>query len=128
MTKQFIPLLLVLLLGFSACREKGYLKPEPFLKEKEMVDLLYDIHVGEALANRSRYNHGDSLKIESNEIYQAVLTKYQITDSVLSLNLIYYSSRPKEYEKIYTKVIERLNMVIEADKTKEDIKLQEPVE
>ncbi|MFV0377112.1 MAG: DUF4296 domain-containing protein [Mangrovibacterium sp.] len=126
--KQFILLAFVLLLGFAACREKGYPKPKQFLNEKELVNLLYDIHLGEALTERSRYNYGDSLKIESNEMYQAILSKYQITDSVLSLNLIYYSSRPKEYEKIYTKVIDRLNMVIEQDKTKEDIKLQEGVE
>lgn len=126
--KQYIPLVLILLLGFGACREKGYPKPEQFLSEKEMVNLLYDIHLGEALANRSRYNYGDSLKIESNEIYQAVLRKYQLTDSVLSLNLIYYSARPKEYEKIYIKVIDRLNMVVEQDKTKEDMTIQKTVE
>ena len=124
--KKYIPLLLVLVISFASCENKGYPKPEQFLSEKQMVDVLYDIHVAEALANRNRYNRTDTLKIESDEIYKAVLNKYQLSDSVLSLNLIYYSSRPKLYEKVYTKVVDRLNMAIEADKKKEDISVEKP--
>lgn len=126
--KKFIPILFAILIAFASCENKGYPKPEQFLNEKQMVDILYDIHVGEALANRGHYNYADSLKIKSDEIYKAVLDKYQLNDSVLSLNIIYYSSRPKLYEKVYTKVIDRLNMAIEADKKKEDISVEKPKE
>lgn len=124
--KKLIPLLLILILSLSSCEEKGYPKPDPLLNESQMVDILYDIHLADALANRSRYNRTDTLKIEANEIYKAVLDKYNVSDSILSLNVIYYSARPKVYEKIYTKVVDRLNMAIEGDKKKEDISVEKP--
>ncbi|WP_163710870.1 DUF4296 domain-containing protein [Mangrovibacterium lignilyticum] len=117
--------LFIMLIG-SSCEEKGYPKPEGLIKQKEMVNILYDIHLGEALANRNRYAATDSTKIKSEDVYQAVLNKYGINDSIMSLSVIYYSARPKVYEKIYTQVVERLNLKIEAIKQKRDVTVQSP--
>lgn len=120
--KNIILLLIVtLLLGAASCTEKGYPKPDQFLSESKMIDVLYDIHMGEAMSTRHRYAVADSLRIESIEVYQGILDKYNLTDSVLALNIIYYSSRPKVYEKIYEKVVERMNVQIEDQKQQKNL-------
>jgi len=120
-------LLFIFLLGAS-CEEKGYPKPEGLVNEKKMVDVLYDIHLAEAFATRNRHLVNDSNKIESEEIYQAVLNKYGLNDSIMAMSVIYYSARPKVYEKIYAKVVERLNVTIEDQKKMRELKLKDPDE
>ncbi len=73
-----------------------------------MVNILYDIHFAEALASHFNSNIADSVKLGSEEFYQTVLEKYQLEDSVLASNIIYYSANPKVYEKIYEQVVERI--------------------
>jgi hypothetical protein len=120
--KNIILLLIAtLLLGAASCKQKGYPKPDNFISEKKMVDILYDIHMGEAIATRHRYSLADSLKVNSPDIYQAILDKYNLSDSILARNIIYYSSRPKMYEKVYEKVIERLNVQIEDRKQQKNL-------
>jgi len=118
-------LLLILLVGTS-CQNKGYPKPDGLPNQKEMADILYDIHLAEAIANRNRYTVHDSIKIESDEIYQAVLEKHGINDSIMALSVIYYSGMPKVYEKIYSKVVERMNLKIEDMKKMRDVKVESP--
>lgn len=124
--KKYLVITLIALLALPACKEKGYPKPKQLLSESDMVDILYDIHLAESVSNRNRFNPGDSIRIESKDIYQAVLNKHELTDSVFALNLIYYSAKPKVYEKIYTKVVDRLNMAIEGDRQNKDLSVQQP--
>ena len=120
-----ISLLLILLIGAS-CQNKGYPKPDGLPNQKQMVDILYEIHLAEAIANRNRYTVRDSTKIESDEIYQAVLEKHGLNDSIMALSVIYYSGQPKVYEKIYSSVIERLNMQMEDMKKMRELKVESP--
>ena len=125
--KNIVPIcLLFILLAGVACQEKGYPKPDGLLSEKKMVNVLHDIHLAEAMSTQSRFALNDSNKIKSGDIYQAVLDKYNLNDSIVALSLIYYSSRPKVYEKIYTKVMERLNVEIEDMNKKRDLKVEKP--
>ena len=112
---KFCQLLLVgcLLLTVS-CKQKGYPVPKHLLKPEEMTNILYDIHLSQATVNHLMSRRPDSLLVKSDEAYHAVLEKYQLEDSVLAKNIIYYSSSPKEYEKIYKALIERLNQKEEA--------------
>ncbi len=128
--KNIFPILiLILFIGATSCTEKGYPKPDNLLSEKKMENILYDIHMGEAMSTRHHYSVADSLKIESLDVYQGILEKYELTDSLLAQNIIYYSSRPKLYEKIYEKVVERLNLEIEDQKQQKNmnvIKKEDP--
>lgn len=48
----------------------------------------------------------DSLKkITQTDLYFSVLKKYDIPDTVFVRSLIYYSSFPKDYEKIHTQIM-----------------------
>ncbi|PTN09024.1 uncharacterized protein DUF4296 [Mangrovibacterium marinum] len=113
--------MVILALTTSSCKEKGYPKPDKLLNEKQMVDVLYDIHIGEAMSTRHRYGIADSLKIKSEEVYKGILNKYEINDSLLARSIIFYSSRPKVYEKIYKQVIERINLNIEEQKEQRNL-------
>ncbi len=106
-----------------SCKEKGYPKPKHLISEKKMANILYDIHLSQAMAERYRRRNSDSIRIDPKAFYQSVLDKYHIEDSVLTKSIIYYSTYPKLYERIYSRVIERMNMEQEEMRKKENIKI-----
>lgn len=109
MNKKVLFSLVFLIMSFYACEEKGFTKPKQLIGEKEMVDILYDIHIAQAMAENYQASSVDTvISYTSDDFYQAVLDKYELQDSVLAKSIIYYSSRPKIYEKIYEKVIEKI--------------------
>ncbi|MDD4193503.1 MAG: DUF4296 domain-containing protein [Mangrovibacterium sp.] len=112
-----------LMMVLPACKQKGYPKPEHLIGEKKMENILYDLHLSQALLDRFRYNDPDSLKLNTNDLYRSVLNKYHIEDSVLAKSVIYYSSYPKVYERIYARVIERMNMEQEEMNKQEEVKV-----
>lgn len=115
----------ILLLGIGSCKEKGYSRPEHLISENKLAEILYDLHLTESLNERFRYNDPDSLRLNTGDLYQSVLTKHNVEDSVLAQSILYYSSYPKIYEGIYAKVIERMNMEQEEMNKKEEIKVLE---
>ncbi|MGE4585780.1 MAG: DUF4296 domain-containing protein [Mangrovibacterium sp.] len=108
--RHILMLTALLLLSAVSCKEKGIPKPEDLIGKKQMVNILYDIHLSEAMAEQYRYNNPDSLKLDAGELYQGILNKYRLADSTLIRSILYYSSYPKIYEEIYARVIERMNM------------------
>ena len=107
MNKNFIALLLFAVAFFSC--DKPYIKkPDHLVKEKKMIEMLVDIHLAEATFNQMRY---DSLIRNSTteNFYYSVLQKHGIADSVFEKSFVYYASDPKEFEKIYREVINKLN-------------------
>ena len=93
-----------------SCEEKGFVKTKDIINEKEMVDILYDLHLAKSMSGINYYTEeGDTLKYTSDDFYQAVLDKYDIEDSTLANSIIYYSAYPKIYEKIYQQVVDRFN-------------------
>lgn len=115
----------LLLAATVSCKEKGIPKPKHLISEKKMADILYDLHLSQALVERFKYNDPDSLKLDAKDIYQSVLNKYHMEDSVLTKSILYYSAYPKVYEGIYAKVIERMNMEQEEMTKQEEIKVKE---
>ena len=113
----------LLLLLVAACQEKGCPKPDNLISEKKMVNILYDIHLSQALSDKFSYTNPDSLRVDSPELYQAVLEKYHLNDSVLTRSILYYSAYPKVYARIYEQVVERLNMQQEEMKKQGDLEI-----
>ena len=48
-------------------------------------------------------------KITQTDLYYSVLKKYSVADTVFIRSLIYYSSFPKEYEKMHVQIMDILN-------------------
>ena len=95
--------ILVLLLAVAACKKNIVPKPDKFLDEKQMENLLYDLAV-----------------LESMKVSQA---------QKLAQNMVYYASFPKEYDTIVKKVEKRIKLQRDSiDKvinTPKDVKKEE---
>ncbi|WP_321289527.1 DUF4296 domain-containing protein [uncultured Sunxiuqinia sp.] len=115
---------LLLTFGSFACKEKkGYPKPDNLVSEEKMVDILYDIHLGEAYSEKFRYA-GDTTKLESKDLYFSILEEHKMQDSIFAESVVYYSSMPKIYARIYQQVIDRLKMLQEESNKKEEVNIQ----
>lgn len=72
-----------------------------------MIEVLVDIHLADATLSIANLKiNRDTSEIEL--YYGDVLKKYRITQNQIENSLKYYTSRPKEFEKIYEKVSEKL--------------------
>ena len=88
---------LVLLIG---CRPKG------IISSREMRDILIDLHKTDGLLQVCGYQHGYD---ETRNIYYAmVLEKHGITQAQFDSSLVWYTNNPQIFNKIYPKVMERL--------------------
>ena len=101
-------ILAILIYVFVSCENDIIKKPEHLIKEKQMIDMLVDIHIAEATYNRMRY---DSIVKNSSSanFYYSVLEKYQTPDSVFEKSFVFYASNPRNFEKMYREVMNKLS-------------------
>ena len=99
--------IIILLILIVACSGNDQSKPIDLMSENEMVDFLFDVNVinsSRAYNNRSDHNYyniNDSILFNKHEI-----------DCLKFVNSnFYYSSNPKQYLKIYSKLDFRLNQL-----------------
>ena len=99
-----------LIILFSACNKEStpYDKPKKLVKEKQMIDMLTDMHMAEATYNHFR-NDSTFKDLTSSVFYYSVLDKYQTPDSVFEKSFVYYASNPRNFEKMYRKVLSKLS-------------------
>ena len=69
--------------------------------------MLYDIHLAEATYNQMR-NDSIVRKSSSVNFYYSILAKYEVADSVFEKSFVYYASVPKNFEKMYREVMNKL--------------------
>ena len=101
-------ILAILLSVLISCDNEVIKKPDHLVKEKEMINMLVDIHLAEATYNRMRY---DSIVRNSSSVnfYYSVLDKYKVPDSIFEKSFVYYASNPKNFEKMYREVMNKLS-------------------
>lgn len=122
--KQLIGIILVvsLLFGLSGCYSTSIEKPQNLVPKDTFVKMMVDIYLVQS------YNLDpeklDSLKkITQTDLYFSVLKKYEVPDTVFVRSLIYYSSSPKEYEKIHTQIMNILKESEQQLKPKDKLQL-----
>jgi hypothetical protein len=80
---------------------------QKIIDKNTMIEVLVDIHLADATLSIANLKiNRDTSEIEL--YYGDVLKKYRITQNQIDNSLKYYTSRPKEFEKIYEKVSEKL--------------------
>lgn len=106
--KNVILIFILLVFVVVSCDEPAVPKPENLIKEKQMIEMLADIHLAEATFVRFRY---DSAMVHSKsaDFYYSVLDKYQVQDSLFEQSFVYYASTPKSFEEMYRKVMNELS-------------------
>ncbi len=103
---MFLSLFLVFIL--AACEKTPFDKPENLIKEKQMINMLADMHLAEATYNHIRYD-STFQNSSSSLFYYSILNKYQVPDTVFEKSYLYYASNPKNFEKMYRKVLDKLS-------------------
>lgn len=96
---------------FTACRPRNILSP------KQMEDIFVDLHTAEGMIEISGLNYGQDERLKG--YFQSVLDKHGITQAQFDSSLVWYTSNPVIFEKIYPKVVERLEKQAEDAKNAE---------
>lgn len=100
--KHITVIIISILLLFTGCRKQ----PEGVLSDKEMENLLVDIHKTEAVItlNHNRYPSDDKKRA----MREAVFIRHNTTQEQFDYSLEWYGKNINLYMNIYDKVIERL--------------------
>ncbi|GGB69276.1 hypothetical protein GCM10007424_06560 [Flavobacterium suaedae] len=108
--KKAIVVLLGTLTLFTACGEHEAEKPENLIGEDEMVDILYDITLLQAIKSYKPKNLRDNNVDATTYIYK----KYDIDSVTFAESQSYYAADLEVYERIHKKV--KAKMEIEKKK------------
>jgi hypothetical protein len=93
-------------LYIASCEQK---RTEGILSHKEMVQVLTEIYIAEDKINRLSLEPDSSRQIFA-QMKSKIETKTGIPDSVLKRSLDYYMEHPVEMERIYTALVDSLNL------------------
>lgn len=116
---KYLLLLVPLMMAFHSCDEPVVDKPKNLVSRDQMINILTDIHLAEAIYQTRRFSSDRIMQLTDNDFYYSVLKKHNVPDSTFELSLIYYTSMPKEYEKIYSRVLNKLNEMEQKFENKE---------
>ena len=106
--KKILFIFALLIFAFVSCDKLPVEKPENLIKEKKMINMLVDLHIAEVTFNHRRR---DTLikNSSSANFYYSILEKYEVPDSVFEQSFIFYASTPRDFEKMYRKVMNILS-------------------
>ena len=118
--KRFIIFFSLFFAVIGCNKLKGPKKPEHLISKEKMVDILIDIKLISSASSKNKLimrNHGVNL---NTYVYE----KYNIDSLQFALSNSYYSFHVKEYEEIYTKLVDSLTALKDQLKANE-VKLKE---
>ena len=96
------------LLAIVGCR------PRNVLSNREMRDVLYDLHRADGAIQVAGYNYSHDQEVAG--YYNAILEKHGITQAQFDSSLVWFTDNPQIFNKIYPRVIARLEADYEAEK------------
>ena len=89
-------------------------RPRGVLSNREMRNVLYDLHRADGAIQVAGYNYSHDQEVAA--YYKNVLDKHRITQAQFDSSLVWYTDNPQIFNKIYPKVIERLEEDYEREK------------
>lgn len=113
--------LLITLFGCGGSSEK---EVELIPKDK-FIEVLVDVHLGDAYLSAVKYDHNDEMYIPEN-FYPNVLEKHGVSREQFDKTLMYYAEDQKQLIKIYDQVLNKLSEK-QASATQERQNNPEPV-
>ena len=95
--------LVFLLIVLSCCNSNHRRIPE-----NKLVKILADIHMADAISFSSKYRE---LFRNNDSVYyfERLFNKYSVTRTQFDSTISWYSGNPEKYDKLYGKVLDRLN-------------------
>ena len=101
-------IILCILLAIVGCRPRGV------LSNREMRNVLYDLHRADGAIQVAGYNYSHDQEVAG--YYKNVLDKHGITQAQFDSSLVWFTDNPQIFNKIYPKVLERLEEDYEREK------------
>jgi len=95
-----IAILLTGVLVLAGCRPQGV------LSSKQMENILVDLHTAEGMIQQAGYNYGH--EEDQRAYFLSILHAHHTTQAQFDSSLVWYTANPTIFDKIYPKVIERL--------------------
>ena len=89
-------------------------RPRGVLSNREMRDVLYDLHRADGAIEVAGYTYRQSAEVSG--FYKNVLDNHGITQAQFDSSLVWYTDNPQIFNKIYPKVLERLEADFEREK------------
>jgi len=120
--KFFSILTLFIVLALSSCTFRAP-KPKPLLSERQMVELLTEMHLIEASLQQTQIrddNFGQT-RLYTTALYNALFERFGLTQESFEANLFYRTHRSRDIEQIYTKVADNLQLLVEQNQENEPI-------
>jgi hypothetical protein len=97
----------VLIIFFSC--QKAAEKPENILSHDQMVAVLAEVYIAEEKISHMGLT-ADSSLVVFNRVQGRIFEATGVADSVFKKSFDYYMTRPKELERIYTVLIDSLQL------------------
>lgn len=79
--------------------------PDTYLQPGEMVDILYDCHVAEAIVNQGQSDD----KLAPLAFKESIMRKHGTTVAEFDSSMVYYSRHARELHDVYEKLADRLS-------------------
>lgn len=102
-----IVLFAAILSGLSSCYSTSIKKPDELIKKDKFVKMMVDIYLVQGI-NIDQNTDSIQKKLTQTDLYFSVLKKYDVPDTVFIRSLIYYTSFPKDYEKMHLQMMDIL--------------------
>ena len=93
-----------MLLVLLSCNSEK--RPEVFLNEAQMIDVLTDSYLIEAQLNMMKSNGSDVSELQKT-YYDQLFEHYGITDTIFEENMVYYTHHPSQLERMMDSVTNR---------------------
>ena len=100
--------MLLVCVAMISCRPRGV------LSNREMRDVLYDLHRADGAIQVAGYNYSHDQEVAG--YYKNVLDKHGITQAQFDSSLVWFTDNPQIFNKIYPKVLERLEADYDREK------------
>ena len=102
----FIPI--VISLTLVSCSNSPHAKPTGALHPDTLVSILVDIHLVDAILHEEN-NNPEEKRDKALYFYPSLLEKHQVSRAEIDSSIVYYTRFPKEFSRMYEKVIKELN-------------------
>lgn len=103
-----ILLFLVFTTSITGCLNTSIPKPDELISRDKFIKMMVDVYLIQGLQGSSMEVE-ELKKVTQSGLYYSVLDKHSVEDTVFIQSLIYYSSFPKDYEKIHAEILDILN-------------------
>lgn len=97
-------------------------RPRHVLSNKQMRDVLYDIHRTDGAIQVAGYTHGHNQELAA--YYKSVLDKHGVTQAQFDSSLVWFTDNPQIFNKIYPNVIQRLQADMDREEALRDARLE----